>query len=197
MKKIVFAALALLALAPCASAQIVGATNRSRGVTVKERPTYKPAGGAIHMELGLPTTLGYGHWLTSNLMVGGGIGFNMSEHMKRDEYIPLFAQVRFSTPRYAFGVFVDLKVGIDLKQLINEDDWFDGGFHEYPQAHLMAGVSFGNFSLGGGIMLAYDEQWKDVLGIGIQTSVEGGLFVRPIVSLSYDLHITTLRNLLL
>jgi hypothetical protein len=197
MKKTILTLLLVMVSCMATQAQMVGATNRSRGVTVKERPTYKPTGGAIHMELGLPTTLGYGHWLNSNLMVGGGIGFNMSEHMKRDEHIPLFAQVRFSTPKYAFGVFVDLKVGIDLKQLINEDDWFDSGFHEYPQAHLMAGVSFGNFSLGGGIMLAYDEQWKDVLGIGFQSGVEGGLFVRPIVSLSYDLYISTLKNLLL
>lgn len=196
MRNKIFILLLLLGTGMAVQAQMVGATNRSRGVTVKERPTYKPTGGAIHMELGLPTTLGYGHWLNSNLMVGGGIGFNMSEHMKRDEYIPLFAQVRFSTPKYAFGVFVDLKVGIDLKQLINEDDWFDGGFHEYPQAHLMAGVSFGNFSLGGGIMLAYDES-NDWIFDGNVISLESGLFVRPVVSLSYDLHITTLRNLLL
>ena len=196
MRNKIFILLLLLGTGMAVQAQMVGATNRSRGVTVKERPTYKPTGGAIHMELGLPTTLGYGHWLNSNLMVGGGIGFNMSEHMKRDEYIPLFAQVRFSTPKYAFGVFVDLKVGIDLKQLINEDDWFDGGFHEYPQAHLMAGVSFGNFSLGGGIMLAYDES-NDWIFDGNVISLKSGLFVRPVVSLSYDLHITTLRNLLL
>lgn len=199
MKKTILFLFLLLGTGMAVQAQMVGATNRSRGVTAKERPTYKPTGGAIHMELGLPTTLGYGHWLNSNLMVGGGIGYNLSEHMERDEYIPLFAQVRFSTPKYAFGVFVDLKVGIDLKQLINEDDWIDGGFHEYPQAHLMAGVSFGNFSLGGGIMLAYDEEetYVDLLGTSFQVGVKGGVFVRPVVSLSYDLHISTLKNLLL
>lgn len=199
MKKTILFLFLLLGTGMAVQAQMVGATNRSRGVTAKERPTYKPTGGAIHMELGLPTTLGYGHWLNSNLMVGGGIGYNLSEHMKRDEYIPLFAQIRFSTPKYAFGVFVDLKVGIDLKQLINEDSWVNSGFHEYPQAHLMAGVSFGNFSLGGGIMLAYDEEetYVDLLGTSFQVGVKGGVFVRPVVSLSYDLHISTLKNLLL
>ena len=190
MKKIVFAALALLALAPGASAQIVGATNRSRGVSVTERPTYKPAGGAIHMELGLPFTLGYGQWLNSHLMVGGGIGYNPSTYNRREEYIPLFAQVRLSTPKYAFGVFVDLKAGIDLKQLINEDEWLNSGIHEYPMAHLMTGISFGNFSLGGGIMLAYDE---DKYG----DQVKAGLFLRPVFSLSYDLYVSTIKNLLL
>lgn len=194
MKKTILTLLLVMVSCMATQAQMVGATNRSRGVTVKERPTYKPTGGAIHMELGLPTTLGYSHWLNSNLMVGGGIGYNMSEHMMRDEYIPLFAQVRFCTPKYAFGFFVDLKVGIDLKQLINEDEWLNSGFHEYPQTHLMTGVNFGNFSLGGGIMLAYDEEpyWSSY-----GRSLKAGLFVRPVVSLSYDLHISTLKNLLL
>ena len=199
MKKTILTLLLVLATSVALQAQVVGATNRSRGVTVKERPTYNPTGGAIHMELGLPTTLGYGHWLTSNLMVGGGIGFNPSEQYQRDEYIPLFAQVRFCTPKYAFGVFVDLKVGIDLKQFINEDNWVNSGFHEYPQAHLMTGVKFGNFSLGGGIMLAYNEKETtvDLMGLSYTAGIESGLFVRPVVSLSYDLYISTLKNLLL
>lgn len=199
MKKTILTLLLVLAASVALQAQVVGATNRSRGITVKEKPTYKPTGGAIHLELGLPTTLGYGHWLNSNLMVGGGIGYNMSEHMKRDENIPLFAQVRLSTPKYAFGLFVDLKVGIDLKQFINEDNWVNSGIHEYPQAHLMAGINFGNFSLGGGIMLAYDEKetYVNLMGLSYTTGIESGLFVRPVVSLSYDLHISTLRNLLL
>lgn len=194
MKKTILFLFLLLGTGMAVQAQMVGATNRSRGVTAKERPTYKPTGGAIHMELGLPTTLGYGHWLNSNLMVGGGIGYNFSEQDTRDEYIPLFAQVRLSTPKYAFGVFVDLKVGIDLKQLINEDEWVNSGIHEYPMAHLMTGVSFGNFSLGGGIALAYNEEKK---GYNFGYSVKSGLFLRPVVSLSYDLHISTLKNLLL
>lgn len=196
MKKTILFLFLLLGTGMAVQAQMVGATNRSRGVSVTERPTYKPAGGAIHMELGLPTTLGYGHWLTSNLMVGGGIGYNMSEHMKRDENIPLFAQVRLGTPKYAFGVFVDLKVGIDLKQIIHEDNWELGGIKEYPQAHLMTGISFGNFSLGGGVMLAYDEK-IDWNSYGNANSVKAGLFLRPVFSLSYDLYISTIKNILM
>lgn len=78
MKRIILAAVLLLALAPCASAQMVGATNRQSGgfLASDPSPLYRPTGPSIRFSIGASplVSVAYNHQLTSWLMVGGGVG---------------------------------------------------------------------------------------------------------------------------
>lgn len=78
MKRIILAAVLLLALAPCASAQMVGATNRQQGgfISSDPSPLYRPTGPSIRFSIGAAplVSVAYNHQLTPWLMVGGGVG---------------------------------------------------------------------------------------------------------------------------
>ena len=112
MKKTFFLIIALLALAPCVNAQVVGATNRSGG-------SYNPYGQSdegrqrgplLHFELGMPFAFSLGYQLNPSLMVGAGVGASFLI----TEYAPIFAQVRLSTPHDNRALFLDIKGGYDL-----------------------------------------------------------------------------------
>lgn len=78
MKRIILAAVLLLALAPCASAQMVGATNRQSGgfLASDPSPLYRPTGPSIRFSIGAAplVSVAYNHQLTPWFMVGGGMG---------------------------------------------------------------------------------------------------------------------------
>ena len=91
MKRIILAAVLLLALAPCASAQMVGATNRQSGgfLASDPSPLYRPTGPSIRFSIGAAPliSVAYNHPLTPWFMVGGGVGLcfvNGTEH--RENY---------------------------------------------------------------------------------------------------------------
>lgn len=78
MKRFILAALLLLALAPSAGAQMVGATNRQSGgfIASDPSPLYRPTGPSIRFSIGAAplVSVAYNHQLTPWLMVGGGVG---------------------------------------------------------------------------------------------------------------------------
>lgn len=89
MKRIILAAVLLLALAPCASAQVVGATNRQSGgfVASDPSPLYRPTGPSIRFSIGASplVSVAYNHQLTSWFMVGGGVGLTLVNGEQHNE----------------------------------------------------------------------------------------------------------------
>lgn len=90
MKRIILAAVLLLALAPCASAQMVGATNRQSGgfLASDPSPLYRPTGPSIRFSIGASplVSVAYNHQLTPWFTVGGGVGLtfiNGETHRER------------------------------------------------------------------------------------------------------------------
>ena len=81
---------------------------------VKNNDLYRPTGPLLKFDLGLPTGIAIGYQVTPWLMLGGGVGvccgygrtgsFNYG-------YVPLFVEARFSTPRYKWSLFCDVKGG--------------------------------------------------------------------------------------
>ncbi|MBQ8704493.1 MAG: hypothetical protein IJ524_08990 [Bacteroidales bacterium] len=193
MRKTVLILLTLLAMAGTASAQMVGATNRSRTQTHRETPTDKPVGWLLKAELGFPSSIVVGNQLNSNLMVGGGVGWNSAYYtidLNKDDcrrwyMLPIFAEARFSIPKYPFGFFADLRVGIDLA-LLWDDFFYDDTFVKYPVGQVMAGISYRHISLGAGIQLSYNEEpiydWYNG-----HTNWRGNTYPTIIFSVSYDL----------
>jgi opacity protein-like surface antigen len=91
MKRIILAAVLLLALAPCASAQMVGATNRQSGgfISSDPSPLYRPTGPSIRFSIGASplVSVAYNHQLTPWFMVGGGVGLCfVNGTMYREDY---------------------------------------------------------------------------------------------------------------
>lgn len=113
MKKAILIIVALLALAPYASAQMVGATNRQAGYYDSgygQNDVGRQRGPLLHFELGLPCAVSLGYQISPVLMVGAGIGASALV----TEYAPIFAQVRLNTPHNHRSLFLDFKGGYDL-----------------------------------------------------------------------------------
>ena len=158
MKKIVL--LLFLAVSMVASAQMIGATN-NRGSYNPMGDSYgqRPTGSLIHLEGGTTTVVGYGYQMKPNLMIGGGIGYNIFEVM------PVYAEFRWSQPRYDRAFFVDFKLGLDL---LDDDLPFVGMFQ--------LGMLFKHFGVGFGLGMAPELEYS--------SRGNSGLFN---ISLSYDL----------
>ena len=226
MKKIVFAALALLTLVTCANAQMVGATNRQQGGfgTTSSDPEYRPTGAVLQFELGSPVAIAAGCQLNSNVMVGGGIGFYGFQRNYEGCYqvyayhgpqygygydtrcgevymktiLPIYAEARFSTPRYRWSAFADMKLGAVIGAGI---DWSTdmagtGATCKTGNPLFMAaqvGFSYKRFSIGFGYTycpgLMRLDNWD--------MQPENHSYSCPNISLSYQLSIDKLRSIFL
>lgn len=198
MKKVITIALVLLGLAAAgtAEAQVVGANTQRESLIKpkKEVPEYRPTGGFIQIDLGLPTGLSVGTQLSSNIMVGGGIGF-FGCPLEKDwdrygGFLPLYGEVRFSTPKYNFALFADFKVGADLATNYASDFFEDNKFMRYPFGAMQLGVMWRDFSFGVGPIFFFDERrgWE---------YYKSGLRVDLNFSISYRITFDAIKRVLL
>lgn len=141
MKKIVLIAAMLLAFGLSANAQMIGATNNQGTYRpTGNSPEYHPTGSLLNIELGSSNAIAYGYQI--NPYLRAGIGLGVFADVEYDEAaLPLFAEVRVSTPRHKFSMYADFKGGINLPK------------HGEPRRFFASqlGVSFRYFSIGAGI----------------------------------------------
>lgn len=151
--------LLFLAASMMAQAQMIGATNRQGGYRpMDDSYGQRPIGALIHLEGGTTNAVGFGYQMKPNLMVGGGIAYNIFE------VLPVYAELRWSQPRYDKAFFIDFKAGLDL---LDDDLPFVGMFQ--------VGLLFKHFGVG--------------LGLGMAPALEysRGNFGLFNISLSYDI----------
>ena len=159
MKRIVIVLLLGLLAVSSSQAQMVGANSQRE--SLKEIPEYRPTGGFLQIEIGGPYGIAVGTQLTSAFMIGVGTGYApyLVEWERNNEALPLFVQMRLGTPKYNFSVFADLKLGVDLMQVIDPDHEFftDRKYLRYPFGMVQVGVAWRDLSIGFGWTYMYDE----------------------------------------
>lgn len=199
MKRIITLALAILCLATAGTtqAQIVGANTQRESLIKpkKEVPEYRPTGGFIQFSLGYPFGISVGKQLTSSFLLAGGVGLypELNTWDREDDWSkPLFLQARFSTPKYNFSLFADVKAAIDLEQIIDPDDFFlaDNKILRYPMLSLQLGAAWRDLALGLGWVFFYDE----VIGYELYKSGVHGSFV---INIDYRITFDAIRRVLL
>lgn len=218
MKRIVLL-ICLATLSLGAQAQLVGATNRQQGgySMGSNNPTYRPTGYLLQFEAGYPFAVSVGYQLNPNVMVGGGIGINLREYVYAGYYrienywgygqdeirqdwvkvhnaIPLFVEARFSTPRYRWSLFADVKLGVNFCSIENKMD-YRALFEKVSPIFMSGQVGFSykrlSFSLGCG----YNPS---LLRLNNSNMVpETYSYICPIVSLSYQVSLERLRSIFL
>lgn len=166
MKRIITLVLAILCLATAGTtqAQTVGANTQRESLIKpkKQLPEYRPTGGFVQLSIGYPTGISVGKQFTSSFMLAGGIGLypELNTWDREDDWSkPLFLQARFSTPKYNFSLFADVKAGVDLQQIINPDDYFlaNNKALRYPMVSFQLGAAWRDLTLGLGWVFFYDE----------------------------------------
>ena len=218
MKRIVLL-ICLATLSLGAQAQLVGATNRQQGgySMGSNNPTYRPTGYLLQFEAGYPFALSFGYQMNPCVMVGGGIGINLRQYAYASYYrienywgygqdeirrdwvgvenaIPLFVEARFSTPRYRWSLFADIKLGVNFCTIDNNMD--DRALCEKVNPIFMSGqvgVTYKrlSFSVGCG----YNPS---LLRLNNSNMVpETYSYICPIVSLSYQVSLERLRSIFL
>ena len=151
--------LLFLAVGMMAQAQMIGATNRQGGYRpMDDSYGQRPIGALIHLEGGTTNAVGFGYQMKPNLMVGGGIAYNIFE------VLPVYAELRWSQPRSDKAFFIDFKAGLDL---LDDDLPFVGMFQ--------VGLLFKHFGVGLG------------LGMAPALEYSRGNFGLFNISLSYDI----------
>lgn len=144
MKKIVLIAAMLLAFGLSANAQMIGATNNQGTYRpVGDNSGYRQTGSVLHFELGGYThALGYGYQFNPYLRASLGVGLFVDYEFE-DACLPIFAELRLSTPRQRFSLYADIKFGYNF---IRDKD--------YPFVNaLQLGLSFKKFSIGAGVVM--------------------------------------------
>ncbi len=141
MKRLItlFALLTMFAIG--AQAQIVGANEGPKTSTNTTSSLCKPTGHYLRFEAGwfYDATVSYDYQINPYIMVGGGIGTVNALNL------PLFAEAIFSTPRYKWSFYFNVKLGYDL---------IGSGLF----TSLIAGANYKNFGLGIGINY---EGWEE------------------------------------
>ena len=198
MKKILTIVTVLCCLSAGAiQAQIVGANTQRESLIKpkKEVPEYRPTGGFIQLSLGYPFGVSVGTQITSSFLLAGGVGLypELNTWDREDDWSkPLFLQARFSTPKYNFSLFADVKAGIDLEQIINPDDYFlaNNKILRYPMLSLQLGAAWRDLALGLGWVFFYDEEmWYEHYKSGMH-----GSFV---INIDYRITFDAIRRVLL
>lgn len=188
MKRIILIIALLGIIASNAQAQMVGATdNTSQGGTIRldNTPLYRPTGGSLRFAIGFPTfvSVGYNHFLTSSLMVGGGVGLGQTDRCENLKYykdkdhlefsyernyywsvwssLPVYAEAEFRTPQYKWSLFANIRLGVNIS--LEEDFSYDYDYEitTYRMAsplYLAAtvGASYKNLNLGIGYYYSKD-----------------------------------------
>jgi len=208
MKKVVFAALALLALIPCANAQLVGSTNRQQGgfSASSNAPVYRPTGAVLHFEAGFTTngpglvTLCWGYQMTPNVMLGAGLGLYGYSSKNDINYrfgaidgiTPLFFEARLSTPGYRWSVYADFKFGYDLALISSFNDCPDTiDYRQRFFVGLQGGVGYKNLGLGVGFLFMPKPFANSD---NVKTDYNYSFFY---FNLSYNLPVADLRRVLM
>lgn len=171
MKKIVLIAAMLLAFGLSANAQMIGATNNQGGYRpTGESPEFHQTGSLINFELGGYThAVSYGYQINPYLRAGVGLGLVVDYEFEKAA-LPVFGELRVSTPRHRFSLYADLKLGINVVK------------HGEPRGvyALQLGVSFRYFSVGAGVVNFGHYGYDDYFG--------------PNFSFGWYLPVSNLRN---
>ena len=170
MKKIIVIALLLFAFGMSSQAQMIGATNSQGGYRpAGESPEYHQTGSLINFELGYTHAVSYGYQINPYLRAGVGLGLVVDYEFEKAA-LPVFGELRVSTPRHRFSLYADLKVGINVAK---------NGEPRGVYA-LQLGVSFRYFSVGAGIVNFGRNGYDDYFG--------------PNLSFGWYLPVSNLRN---
>ncbi len=198
MKRILtLAVLALLAIGT-AGAQIVGANTQRESLIKpkKQLPDYRPTGGFIQLDLLNPFALAVGTQLSSNFMVGGGIGIMgciLDNDWDHGSWVaPVFVEARVSTPKYNFALFADLKLGVDIRGDYDDIFFVAEKWKRYPHASLQLGIMWREFSIGVGPFFFFDEDndyWSGHYKTGLNWDLN--------FSISYRITFDAIRRVLL
>lgn len=119
---------------------------------------YRPTGSLLKFTIGIPTEIAYGYQVKPWLMIGAGVGSSFDfSHEVYHQCTPIFAEARFSTPRYLWAIFCDVKIGysvptggafyssIELGVLFKRTSLFFGLGHNtdfYSSTFPVYGISF-------------------------------------------------------
>lgn len=202
MKRLATLLLLCLAVVATASAQIVGAGTddggRPKTTKVKKQrsskpkkpakvwPKYRATGPLLLVEAGYPLHGGltFGGQMGKSFMMGVGGSFYASLRDGNNHMVPVYMHMRLGSNGYRFGVFGDVKLGIDALQL-GKQDWFD---KDTPLRWLYGSAALGiyihKFAISAGVMTYYDE--KITYGKGTML-VKEGLHLGITAQLSYNI----------
>lgn len=114
MKRLITLFTVMVMFAIGVQAQIVGANEGTKAKTSNTSSSlYKPIGHYLRLEAGYAHffSVAYGYQINPYVMVGGGAGYGMGAW---DDMLPIYAEALFSTPKYNWSFFGDLKVGFDM-----------------------------------------------------------------------------------
>lgn len=178
MKKLITLFALMLLFAIGAQAQIVGANEGPKAKTSNTSSSlYKPTGHYLRFEAGYPTlfSIAYCYQLNSNIMIGTGCGFGQIPYNHYFHYIamsgerqgvdkinsngiPIYVETVFSTPKYKWAYFIDVKIGgnITSENLQKTEMNMPYPYYErYSPWHFFGALNIGmfykNFSFGIGV----------------------------------------------
>lgn len=129
-------------------AQIVGANEGPKASTKTTSSLYKPTGHYLKLEAGYAHifSVAYEYQINPYVMIGAGAGIG---HIYGRALLPVYAEATFSTPRYKWSFFGNIKIGAEF---LNAYASHLHGQH-VGQLYLdpRIGVAYKNFGLALGI----------------------------------------------
>lgn len=146
-------------------------------------PLYRPEGWYLQPELGAPTAISIGNQITSSFSVFGGIAIAplIGIDHRTSPALPIFAGIRYSTPKYKFSMFADIRLGIDL-----QDQKFLTPKKTFIPI-MQVGCMWKELSVGIGVTMFYDEQWDS-------SYYESGLYGSGSISISYRIPVKAIKK---
>lgn len=147
-------------------------------------PKYRPEGWYLQSELGIPTAISIGNQVTSSFSFFGGFAIAplFGAHDRTKPALPIYAGIRFSTPKYEFSMFADVRFGIDLQKQSSQN------IKKRPIVPVMqVGCMWKEFSVGFGVAMYYDEQHNS-------TYYKSGYSGSASISVSYRIPVKTMKK---
>lgn len=147
------------------------------------KTSYRQTGPMLRLSAGtnIYGAIAYDYQVSSSFMIGGGIG--VTETWEKDvnyydyggiydceAFLPIYIETEIRTPKYKWSLFLNLKVGGIISIGYENVDYFF--------ASMMAGFSYKNISIGGGLSTMGNYNFGNL-----------------VLSISYDIPFSTLGKL--